>query len=101
MVVVVVMMVLEVKEVQFQTKLHHLVLITMLAVVEMVLEVLVGDVVLLMMDSLVVVEDRKVVVVVQWMEQKVELELYGERVLLELQELFLHLQMLHIFLTLI
>ena len=99
-VVVVVMMVLEVKEVQFQTKLHHLVLITMLAVVEMVLEVLVGDVVLLMMDSLVVVEDRKVVVVVQWMEQKVELELYGERVLLELQEVSLHLQMLHIFLTL-
>ena len=32
---------------------------------------------------------------------KVELELYGESVLLELQELSLHLQMLHIFLTLI
>ena len=32
---------------------------------------------------------------------KVELELYGERVLLELQELSLTLQMLHILLTLI
>tara|TARA_E500000331_G_C17051813_1_gene624315 strand:+ start:545 stop:706 length:162 start_codon:yes stop_codon:yes gene_type:complete len=53
------------------------------------------------MHSLVEAVVLKVAVAMVWVEQKVELELYGERVLLELQELSLTLQMLHIFLTLI